>query len=642
MIAQVLHRLHLAKVIRSGNSGSGNPNLDLREARDIAAEMELSEPPDLEFFSFKILLLGKTGVGKSATINSIFNQKKVETSAFEPATSEIREITDTVKGIKITVIDTPGLRPSQNNQRHNRRLMTSIKRFIKKSPPDVILYVDRVDFCGADFLILKLVSDIMGSSIWFNAVMVFTHSSESPESSLSRCSNSIQSCINRAIADTRFEVPVLSVENDPCSWYNNSPPWLSELLLLCGSMKVLSEANAMLRFQNSIKVGRRGKRTLSLPHLLSSLLQWRSMSVPDDLDDLDSGDDDDGDLPPFRVLSRAQFEKLSKSQKKAYLEELDYRETVLLKRQLREDRQRHHPGVAEEVEEPEAADSPPVDMALPESFDQDCFTPRYRFLARDEHWVVRPVLDSHGWDHDVGFDGVNAEVSGIDFCDGAVKTFLSGQVSKDKKDCNLVAEGGSKWAVLEWCDVAGGFDLQAAGKESVLTLKAAAAAKARKNSAACGVSLTGSPLTGEVQALGVKVEDSVVVGRRIRVSFNGGVINGRKGQAACGGGMELTLLGKDFPVRQDEVTAGLTLLSFDQELVMGSSLKSEFRFGRGTRMGVDVSVNSRQMGRLSIKTTTSVRNLAVVVFVVFPLIRSLLWRRLVGRRKNREGEGEEP
>ena len=65
---------------------------------------------------------------------------------------------------------------------------------------------------------------------------------------------------------------------------------------------------------------------------------------------------------------------------------------------------------------------------------------RYRALDSINQWLIRPVLDPHGWDHDVGYEGINHDVGyeGIN-----VKHLLAlkekipvpflGQVTKDKK-----------------------------------------------------------------------------------------------------------------------------------------------------------------------------------------------------------------
>ncbi|GAB4832785.1 hypothetical protein Ancab_006801 [Ancistrocladus abbreviatus] len=75
---------------------------DLMVAKSSAAEQEATGQPELDF-SLKNTCLRKTGVGKSATINSIFDQPKAITNAFRPSTNHIQEVVGMVNGIAITV-----------------------------------------------------------------------------------------------------------------------------------------------------------------------------------------------------------------------------------------------------------------------------------------------------------------------------------------------------------------------------------------------------------------------------------------------------------------------------------------------------------------------------------------------------------
>ncbi|KAG8051257.1 hypothetical protein GUJ93_ZPchr0009g1258 [Zizania palustris] len=242
VVAQVLYRLQLAYLIKAGESDTKRTNLGINEARVIAAEQEAPGGPDL-YLPLRILLLhGKTDMGKSATINSIFDEPKVATNAL-----------------------TPG--------------------------PDGY-----------------------------------------------------------------------PLEYDAYARYYGTPK--------------VKEFYPMVRLP-------------SLPHLLSSLLKPHSSSRSDglhnDMTELSYDEDESDQLPPFRVLKKSEYEKLMKEQRSAYLDELDYRETVYLKKQWKE-------GIRRQKK---------LKMLIHHM--------QLLMITKKTH-PQRPVLDPQGWDHDIGFDGINFEV----------------------------------------------------------------------------------------------------------------------------------------------------------------------------------------------------------------------------------------
>lgn len=655
VVAQVLYRLQLASLIRAGESDVKRAGLKTDKARSLAVAQEASGLPDFDF-SLKILVLGKTGVGKSATINSIFDQTKAVTDAFKPATDRIHEVVGTISGIKVTVIDTPGLLPSCSNQRRNRKIMLSVKRFIKRSPPDIVLYFERLDVINmgySDFPLLKLITDLLGSAIWFNTILVMTHcSSALPEGPdgypvsfdafATRCTKLVQHYIQQAVSDTRLENPVLFVENHPSCKTNikgekilpNGQAWKSQLLLLCVSTKVLGDANVLLKFKDSFQMNsQRSTRLPSLPHLLSSLLRTHSLSSTNGSDNdidgiLDEDDDEDyNQLPPIRILTKAQFEGLSKSQKNDYLDELDYRETLYLKKQWKAELKRRRSNTLSKEETsiddsaPEAVQLP--DLAIPQSFDSDYPVYRYRCLVGNDGWLVRPVLDSQGWDHDVGFDGINLETS-LDMKQNFHGSMV-GQMSKDKQGFNIQMECAAAYVDQERASAYTGIEFQTAGKDLVCTIRGDTKLRNLKhNMTGCGFSLISF---GSRYFIGTKVEDSVTIGKRLKLVANAGTMRGL-GQAASGGSIEATLRGKDYPVRDDKIGVAMTVLSFDKETVLGGNIQSDFRPQRGMKMSVNMNLNSRRMGQLSVKTSSS-EHFEIMLIALIPIVRALFRRKAV-------------
>nr|XP_027192400.1 translocase of chloroplast 90, chloroplastic [Cicer arietinum] len=663
LVKKVLYRMHLATLIRAEESDLKRVNLSSSRARAIANQQEATGMPQLDF-SCRILVLGKTGVGKSATINSIFDQEKTMTNAFQPATNCIQEVAGTINGLNITFIDTPGFLPSStNNLKRNKRIMLSVKRFIRKSPPDIVLYFERLDLINSgysDLPLLKLITEVFGAAIWFNTILVMTHSSsvipEGPggytvnyDSYISQCTDLIQQYIHQAVLDSRLENPVLLVENHPQCPRNirgekilpNGQVWRSQLLLFCICTKVLGDVNSLLKFQNGVELGpANSARVPSLPHLLSSLLRHRPVpnqsGIDDEIEDILLSDKEEGDeydqLPSIRILTKAQFEKLSKSQKEDYLDELEYRETLYLKKQLKEDyRKRKEKLLLKEQEffdsdnsDDQQAPSEPVllpDMAVPLNFDSDCSIHRYRCLVDNDQWLVRPVLDPQGWDHDVGFDGINLETATE--IKKNIYASVVGQMHKTKQDINIQSECAAAYVNSLGPTYSMGVDVQSAGKDMVCTVHSNTKLKNIKhNIADCGVSVTSF---AKKYYVGAKLEDTLLVGKRLKFVVNAGRMEGH-GQVACGGSFEACLRGEDYPVRNDNLSLTMTVLSFNKETVLSGSLQSEFRLSRSLKATVSANLNSRKMGQICIKTSSS-EHLQIALVAVFSILKILLHRK---------------
>ncbi|KAI8024068.1 hypothetical protein LOK49_LG03G03769 [Camellia lanceoleosa] len=402
VVAQVLYRLGLAEQLR-GRNGSRVAAFSFDRASAMAEQQEAAGQEPLDF-SCTIMLLGKTGVGKSATINSIFDEVKFSTDAFQMGTKNVQDVVGTVQGIKVRVIDTPGLLPSRSDQRQNEKILHSVKRFIKKTPPDIVLYLDRLDMQSRDFAS----APPEGPNGTATSYDVF----------VTQRSHVVQQAIRQAAGDMRLMNPVSLVENhclqNKQGWSESLTKWSGlkpHLLLLSFASKILAEANKLLNMQDSPPGKAFGTRTRAppLPFLLSSLLQSRpQLKLPEEQfgdddtldDDLDESSDSDNEseydeLPPFKRLTKAQLAKLTKAQKKAYFDELEYREKLFMKKQLKEEKKRRKmmkkmaaaakdlpSDYSENVEEESGgAASVPVpmpDLALPASFDSDNPTHRYR------------------------------------------------------------------------------------------------------------------------------------------------------------------------------------------------------------------------------------------------------------------------
>ncbi|KAK9268310.1 hypothetical protein L1049_000058 [Liquidambar formosana] len=127
-----------------------------------------------------ILVMGKGGVGKSSTVNSIIGERAVAVSAFQSEGLRPVMVSRSRAGFTLNIIDTPGL---VEGGYVNDQALEIIKRFLLNKTIDILLYVDRLDAYRVDNLdrqVVKAITDSFGKGIWHRALVVLTHAQLSP------------------------------------------------------------------------------------------------------------------------------------------------------------------------------------------------------------------------------------------------------------------------------------------------------------------------------------------------------------------------------------------------------------------------------------------------------------------------------
>lgn len=181
----------------------------------------------------RILVVGRTGVGKSSTINSLIGSHVASVGHFEPTTSELHFYNGRVAGVPILIADTPGFADARSDRSNDEKYIDVITKLTGEI--DLLLFITGLDdprVEKGEHDTIEILARHLSLEIWDRSIVLLTRSDRVARGDFAKVVQGRSAVLRKAFAEVLGEkastIPFVPISNERTRTPNRKQ-WMGEL-----------------------------------------------------------------------------------------------------------------------------------------------------------------------------------------------------------------------------------------------------------------------------------------------------------------------------------------------------------------------------------------------------------------------------